>query len=352
MLTVLGVALYFMGKSVFSIIAHFSLMRAKDFWIVYSTVQLIFISLLMIPNKYTQIINGYWMAFIAYFAMFSIVGAIVKLFPIGSLGFKIVDISKVVLTLVIVVIGAYIAKNTRIITYDVKINKNIEDLNIVVFSDIHLGYQVGYEKVKEIVKKTNDMKPDLVLIPGDIFNGNYSHVDNIEKISDELKKIESRYGVYASLGNHDVTKDEGKIKDFLKRSDITLLQDDFVVVNGITILGRKDKRPIDSFEYERITLDEIINKTDKDLPIIVLDHQPADIDSAIKDNADLIVSGHTHNGQIFPGSLITNALFKVGYGHKQFNNTNVIVTSGVGFWGPPIRIGSISEIVNIKLSSK
>jgi len=354
MLMIVVLMFYVNGTGLYPFINLFFTINPRDYWITFSLVNILFISLLFFQNKYAHIINGYWMAISAYLFMFSILASILKLLPMGTTAIKIIDISKIVLILVVVIIGMFTVKNLKVTNYSIKTDKFTNTLNIVLFSDTHLGHQIGYDTVAKIVKKVNAAKPDIVFIPGDIFNTDIKNIKDLEKVTDELSKIKAKYGVFATLGNHDGYKGNDDIRKFLAKSDIILLQDEVYTVDNIVIVGRLDARPIERElkDYNRKSIEDLVADSDEKKYTILLDHQPSDVDNAILNNIDLTLSGHTHNGQIFPGSLITNSIFKVGYGHKKFDNTDVVVTSGAGFWGPPIRVGTKSEIVNIKINSK
>ena len=119
----------------------------------------------------------------------------------------------------------------------------------------------------------------------------------------------------------------------------------------MALFGRVDPSPIGGFgELKRKEITESIASLDPKLPVVVMDHTPSNIEQ-YGENVDLVLAGHTHKGQIFPGSLITNAVFVVDYGHYQKDTVSphVIVTSGVGTWGMPMRVGSNNEIVSINL---
>lgn len=351
-LTLLSIIIYLTGRGILAILLHLIVIKQPIFWLIYLLVQLIFISLLFIPSRILHIINSYWMAFVLYFTMLCLIVGVVKLFPLSDIFIKFLDFGTLIITVFILVIGSFIAENIKLTTYQAEINKPIPELNIIMFSDIHLGNKIGYQKIQEIVEKTNALKPDLVLIPGDIFDGSITNVLDLDKITSDLAKIKTKYGVFATLGNHDYLKDDIKVRQFFKDSNIILLQDEVNIFKDFIIIGRDDLSPIDRRGASRKPLTDLLKNLDQALPIILLDHQPFGIDDAINNNIDLFVAGHAHNGQVFPGSIITDHLYKVGYGYQVFNQTHVIVTSGVGYWGPPIRVGSISEIVNIKIKAK
>ena len=216
-----------------------------------------------------------------------------------------------------------------------------------------LGAVNSEKRLESIVKNINNLEPDIVSIAGDIFNDDYSAIQNPEEAIDLLKSITTKYGVYASLGNHDGGSTFDEMVRFLEKSDITLLNDEHVIIDDKFILiGRLDPSPIGGFgELQRKDITDILASIDDtNMPIIVMDHTPTKLEQ-YSEEIDLVLAGHTHRGQIFPGSLITNAIFEVDYGHYQKDATSphVIVTSGVGTWGMPMRVGSNNEIVSINL---
>ena len=225
-------------------------------------------------------------------------------------------------------------------------------MKIVLISDLHLGAVNSEKRLENIVKNINNLEPDIVCIAGDIFNDDYYALQNPEKAIGLLKSITATYGVYGSLGNHDSGKTFDEMINFLKQSHIKLLNDTYVIIDGrLALFGRVDPSPIGGFgELKRKEITESIASLDPKLPVVVMDHTPSNIEQ-YGENVDLVLAGHTHKGQIFPGSLITNAVFVVDYGHYQKDTVSphVIVTSGVGTWGMPMRVGSNNEIVSINL---
>lgn len=247
--------------------------------------------------------------------------------------------------------GHYHANQIKNVSYDIQIPKKMVNnhLKIIMLSDLHLGYTNDVAYLEKIVNKINDMDPDIVCIVGDIFNGSYYALVDAEKAEGLMRGIQSTYGVYASLGNHDAGSTYNDMIAFFEKSEITLLNDEnTMIADQIVLVGRKDSSPIGDQGEERTNIADQLAQIPSDLPIIVMDHQPSHI-SEYGENVDLILSGHTHQGQIFPANLITNAIFEIDYGHyqKSQDSPQVIVSSGVGTWGPPMRIGTDSEIVEI-----
>jgi len=255
--------------------------------------------------------------------------------------------------------GSIHARNIKLKSYDIVSDHYapIPGLKIAVASDFHLSATIGEARVRDVVDIINAQSPDLVILAGDIFDGNYGAVKNLDKIAAIFRELRPVYGVYAVLGNHDAGKTYDKMVDFFPTANITLLQDETAVVDDKFVLfGRRDKSPIgESSEQERkpvellTTEDQMSKAYPAGLPRIVIDHQPSDIAGAKYLNACLMISGHTHKGQVFPGNLLTSAMYENSYGCKKFDSTYSVVTSGVGTWGPPMRIASDNEVVIINM---
>lgn len=305
----------------------------------------------------------YWMGIFIYLLLFFvlsdvvlIVCRLVKLFP-NPLSANIrcyAGVIVIAITFLTTFYGIYHAKQLNKVSYDVEFTERKLDgeLNMVLISDLHLGALGSEVRAMKAVEHINKMNPDIVCIAGDIFDNDYHAIKNPDAVIGSLKKIKSKYGVYACLGNHDAGKTFGMFLDFLKKSNIKLLNDDSVVVdNRFTLVGRMDGTPIGgSGELGRTEVEDVLKDVDKSMPVVVMDHNPQNIEE-YGNNVDLIVSGHTHKGQLFPANIITGLMYTVDYGHYQKDNESphVIVTSGLGTWGMPMRVGTDCEIVNIRI---
>ncbi|QJD85754.1 metallophosphoesterase [Cohnella herbarum] len=246
--------------------------------------------------------------------------------------------------------GTFNAYSPVVRAYDVNIDKDVQGLdklNVVMVADTHFGLLSGPSHARRMVEEINKLEPDIVLYPGDIIDDNLdAYLDS--GIDDIISEVKSKYGVYATLGNHD--KLDGpveKLIEALERSNMNVLYDETITImdDKLTLIGRKDRT-----ETDRSDVAALVNGVDVSRPMILLDHQPYDLDIAAQNGIDLMVSGHTHRGQIAPGHLLTRALYENDWGHVRKGSFHSIVTSGYGFWGPPIRIGSRSEIVRINLT--
>jgi uncharacterized protein len=243
--------------------------------------------------------------------------------------------------------GIYNAYSPVIKTYHINIPKPVagkQNLNIVMASDMHFGALSGANQAKNLVKNINALEPDLVFFPGDIIDDDVKPYLE-EGIPEILKQIKAP--VYASFGNHD--RDEGaNLVSVFTNSGMNVLADETLVLdNGITLVGRQDRGYQD---ITRAELSALMQKVDLTKPVFLLEHQPYDFDIALKNNVDLILSGHTHRGQIAPANLITNMIYENDWGYLKKGSLQSIVSSGYGFWGTPIRIGTRSEIVLLNVT--
>lgn len=235
----------------------------------------------------------------------------------------------------------------------VNIDKPIQgQLRIALASDMHFGHLFGSKAIDRLRRLVIQSQADILLMPGDIMDDNtkafntYNMANNLSELCTSLP-----YGVYATLGNHDLYGHEKPISHALRDAGVHLLNDEVHCLmyqdQPIWLVGR-----FDNHKRERVATTELLAQVDIDQPVILLDHRPSDIDAHSKLPIDLQVSGHTHNGQIFPANFIVNAINRLGYGYEVINNSHFVVSSGYGFWGIPFRLGSRSEIWLITLTGK
>ena len=276
-----------------------------------------------------------------------------------------------VCALVILAVSVWGVINARIIhvtPYEVTVSKaveNMDEMKIVLVADLHLGYNIGEKQMRQMVERINEQNADLVVIAGDIFDNEWEAVNEPAALAGTLRGIRSKYGVYACYGNHDIEEpvlvgftfhqNEKKESDpcmdeFLKNANITLLHDEGALIDGkFYLYGRADAhRPGRGIE-KRKTPGEITAGMDKDKPIIVLDHQPKELQALADAGVDLDLCGHTHNGQMFPGNLTIKLMWENACGYLQKGQMHNIVTSGVGLFGPDMRVGTTAEICPITI---
>lgn len=236
--------------------------------------------------------------------------------------------------------------NPQVVHLDIQSSKPRQgkEVKIVGISDVHLGTSIDKQRLKNYVELINQQEPDLVIIAGDLIDRSLKPVI-AQRMDEELRQINAPFGVFAVEGNHEhFGEGVEAVSDFFTQSNITLLQDSAVLINDeFYIVGRKD-----FIVHDRLSICEIIQETDNTKPYILLDHQPYNLSEAQENNIDFHFSGHTHNGQFFPISLIIKLMFEQAYGHLQKGNTHYYLSSGLGLWGPQFRIGSQSEVVVIR----
>ncbi len=221
-------------------------------------------------------------------------------------------------------------------------------LRVVFFSDLHMGPLVGNGRVRDLVKRINALNPDIVLLGGDIVDEDVSRLAE-EKMAEALGQLCPRLGCFAVTGNHEYYAGEEEAVSYLESAGVRVLRDEAVTVESrLVIAGRKD-RTAGRFGERRLSLEEILSKIPGGLPVLLLDHQPRDLREAESAGVDLQLSGHTHNGQLFPFNLVTRRLFEVSQGWKTLGRTTVLVSTGVGTWGPPMRTSSAPEIWLLEL---
>mgnify|MGYP002345859850 CR=1 FL=1 len=250
-----------------------------------------------------------------------------------------------IVTIFTIVIGYINARNPKIRTYTIKINKKNtrKKLTLAVASDIHLGPTNWVGHIERIVKKINAIKPDMVLLPGDIVDGELDPVIRRD-LGKYLRKLKSEYGTYGITWNHEYIGGMERARDYLVAHDIKILQDETIDVAGVTLVGRDDVSS-SRFGRQRKSLSEIVKNTDEEKPLILLDHQPKNLSEAQKNGIDIQFSGHTHNWQLWPLNLIVKRLFEVPVGYKKKGDTHIFVSTGVGTWWPPVRTNARPDIL-------
>ncbi|MFZ5969916.1 MAG: metallophosphoesterase [Bacillota bacterium] len=306
-------------------------------------------------------LGSYWFAALTYFALIIVSIDIIRLLDrwirfiptvVGDKpNFALnMGILACVFVVVLLVYGTFNARNIKVTPYHITIPKqagSLEQLRIAMISDLHLN-SIDDQRQKRIIDTVNQLNPDLVLIAGDIIDD--MTVFDKREMKKDFQNIKSKYGVYASLGNHDYLTGDLTylITDQLKEAGIDVLRDSSVKVGeSFYIIGREDKSYEMASGKKRMELSEIMNGIDRELPVIMLDHQPIDLEEAENAGVDLQLSGHTHKGQFFPFNLVTSRVFKIDHGHLETGSFQIIVSSGVGAWGPPVRIGTTPEVVDI-----
>ena len=222
-------------------------------------------------------------------------------------------------------------------------DKHLEKpLKVVMLSDIHAGYHNRRAEVGRWVDLVNAESPNLVLIAGDMIDGHARSVMEYGTL-EELKRLNAP--AIACLGNHEYITGIDQSVSLIEQAGITLLRDEAVTIAGVTIIGREDRS-----NYLRKSVKTLMQGVDRNRFIIMLDHQPYNLEETEHNGVDLQLSGHTHHGQVWPMNWVTHALYECDYGMWKRGKTTYYVSSGIGLWGGKFRIGTSSEYVVINIS--
>jgi len=260
-----------------------------------------------------------------------------------SFKFRFYTFSVMILFSTLVVIGGAINLNTiQVSKYNISVPKrksNIKSLKVVFAADFHLQKDSRLNFVEQFVRKVNALQPDIILYGGDIVEGRDENKIPVE-IESAIKSIQTKYGAFGVLGNHEFYGGRGE-GSFYKRAGITLLRDTIINVGGAFYLGGR----YDEHFRDRQSINEILQTVSPDLPIVLLDHRPTQLQEVSKTAVDAQFSGHTHNGQLFPLNFIIHQIYELSWGYRKIGNTHFFVTSGLRLWGPPVKTAGKSEII-------
>jgi hypothetical protein len=339
--------------------------------VIFFLLAVIFIAAKILESRHSSVITdalnilgGFWLAFMLYGFIFFLLSDIILiilripgiinadnifLFRKWSF-FIIVSVSS------LLIIGGFINAIIPVVRkYDITINKSAGEtktLRIAAVSDIHLGSVIRKRSIKKLSAMLKDMNPDMVLLLGDIVDGEIGPVLRGDLLQ-YFTIPQCHDGLYAITGNHEFIGGAGRTIPYIESKGIKVLKDEIVTIEGgIQLIGRIDRDSYRFYRKERLPLSELMKLADTSKPVILLDHQPFHLDETAKYGIDLQLSGHTHNGQIWPLNYITSKIYELSYGYLKKANTQFIVSSGYGLWGPRVRSGSRSEVllINIKFS--
>lgn len=362
---------------------RFNWLRFKvPFAVVYLFMALSPVIAFLLPKSAVAIvirrISTYWIGImfysLLYVVLFDLLRLIAKhtklkntlLFSRGS----VISIGSVVVACAVstCLYGIFNARNIKVNEYSVTVNKSCgsdKHLKAVLVADLHMGYAIGVDHITNMVEKINQQDADIVIIAGDIFDNSYDGMDDPEGIKAQLKSIKSKYGVYAVYGNHDIdekilmgfTFDWGgkqlhseKMTNFMKECNIKLINDESVLINDeFYLVGRRDTDKPGTEDGSRAEISELTKDLDKTKPIFVLSHEPDELQKTADAGADIDFSGHTHDGQLFPGNLTIGLFWENPCGMIKKDNMYSIVTSGVGVYGTFMRVGTDAEICSVDI---
>ncbi len=301
-------------------------------------------------NRIYKITTSFLSCFLIYnFLVLTVWEIVCLIFSVANNIKAIGVITSLFAAILIVAYGYIRTKIIKIKPYNISLGKGNKDYRVALISDIHLGVFVGANHIRKMVAKINSLSSDIVVIAGDIFNGDNALLDDstrLKKIAKEFCKLKTKEGVYAVVGNHDPKTSNKAFKRFIKDAGIKLLNNSVGALSKINLLGRADDA-----HNNRTEITDILPNTVPDKPVVVIDHKPENIPDSAKHSIDLVLCGHTHKGQLFPVTILTRLANgrDFFYGYHKHGKTHSVITSGVGFFELPVRLGSSNEIVDVKL---
>lgn len=362
---------------------RFNWLRFKvPFAVVYLFMALSPVIAFLLPKSAVAIvirrISTYWIGIMLYSLLYVVLFDLLRLIakhtkPKNTLLFSrgsVISIGSVVVACAVAtcLYGIFNARNIKVNEYSVTVNKSCgsdKHLKAVLVADLHMGYAIGVDHITNMVEKINQQDADIVIIAGDIFDNSYDGMDDPEGIKAQLRSIKSKYGVYAVYGNHDIdekilmgfTFDWGgkqlhseKMTNFMKECNIKLINDESVLINDeFYLVGRRDTDKPGTEDGTRAEISELTKDLDKTKPIFVLSHEPDELQKTADAGADIDFSGHTHDGQLFPGNLTIGLFWENPCGMIKKDNMYSIVTSGVGVYGTFMRVGTDAEICSVDI---
>jgi predicted MPP superfamily phosphohydrolase len=304
-------------------------------------------------------IGSFWLAFMLYLFIAVVLIDFVRIFnhffhflPMFSQIMKF-RLGLIVFSMVsLVVIGGHInALWINVKEIPLTIHKKVSgspEVKILMASDIHLGALIGERREKHLLDIIQEQKPDLVLLCGDLVDGEIAPVLR-KNLGRHIQEIKTPLGVYAILGNHEYIGGIEKTLPYLQSIHIRVLLDETITLpNGIQLVGRNDHSAGRGPNAPK-PLANLLSGIDPTKPVIVMNHQPFNLNEASDAKVDLHLSGHTHDGQLWPFNYLTEAIFELSWGLMKKDDTNFYVSSGFGTWGPTVRIGNRPEVVVFKL---
>jgi uncharacterized protein len=329
----------------------------------------IFIFAKILESKHSSVISdalnilgGFWLAFMLYGFLFFLISdilvLILKLTGILS-GENILLYRRWAFMITVVlssllIIGGFINAVIPVIKeYNITINKpagDVKTFRIAAVSDIHLGSIIRKRSMKKLSGMLQKMNPDIVLLLGDIVDGEIGPVLRGDLLQ-YFTCPKCNDGLFAITGNHEFIGGAGRTIPYIESKGIRVLKDEMVTLDGgIQLIGRIDRDSYRFYRKERLPLGELMKQADTTKPVILLDHQPFNLDESVKYGVDLQLSGHTHNGQMWPLNYVTSKIYELSYGYIKKGKSQFIVSSGYGLWGPRVRSGSRSEVLLINIT--
>lgn len=300
----------------------------------------------------------YSIIFVLFVDVFRVIQYYTNVFPPsllgGALSAKMLFVYGVSFASIMTIGGAINARNPinniQNITIDKK-GSSRDSLKIVLATDVHLGVILGENHAKKLVAQINAQKPDIVIFGGDLVDHNPVPVVK-NNMGDYFDKIDAKLGVFAITGNHEFIGKPDISIDYFTQHGVQYIRDTIFTIDGIIQIAGRDDRDKKRFGTEdRKNINDIIKNT-QNLPLLLVDHQPVEYAEVEELGVDLMMSGHTHKGQLWPLSFITSLVYENDFGLIQKGKTWFYTSSGYGTWGPPVRTGNRPELAIFNISLK
>lgn len=313
-------------------------------------------------------IGSIWLGALTYFVfaclIIDIIKISIKVFKIEApqLNFDPTQKFKLGIFVVIVVFGITTAGTINAFSpvarsVDINIEKKSlsdrKNVSVLMASDIHLGTLVGKKRFNKLVKTINSIQPDMVIFAGDIIDEDLAPVIK-QDMGAELSQIKPPLGFFGITGNHKYIGGVEPAVEYLSDHGIKILRDQVELVdNSFYIVGREDLSSERMGGKQRKSLEGLFFNIPEQAPTILIDHQPFNLNQVSNfGKVDFQVSGHTHNGQLWPFNFVVDTIYELAYGYKKIGNTHFYVSNGFGTWGPPMRVGNRPEIVIFNINFK
>jgi predicted MPP superfamily phosphohydrolase len=230
----------------------------------------------------------------------------------------------------------------------------LSGLRIAQITDLHIGLTLGRDWLEEVVDQVQALEPDLIAVTGDLVDGS---LERLREEVEPLTRLSAPLGVFFVTGNHEYYSGVREWLPEIERMGMRVLRNERVPIErggaGFDLAG------VDDYSAGRIEpdhgpdLDKALAGRDPSREVVLLSHQPKIADEAAASGVGLVLSGHTHGGQIFPFNHLARLQQPYVYGlHKHLDRTWIYVSEGTGFWGPPVRVGTRCEITEVVLRSK
>ncbi len=286
-----------------------------------------------------------WMGLLFYLFLYLLLGNLLEIFLGGSVYIRA---GAVALALLTVFYGLFEAGSVAVRNLELEVpSPSGGEVRIVHLSDLHLGLNLNYLRLKRVLGRINGFSPDLILITGDLLD---QEVERAGEYRELLLGLKAKIGVFAVSGNHEFYAGEERAFKIIKSWGIRLLRNRVLDLGKVVLAGVDDEEFLG--RRWRENLREVLKRAEGSKPVILLKHRPTGFSLAGKMGVSLMLCGHTHRGQLFPLHLLTARVYRYFYGYHREGKMQIYVNAGLGTWGPPIRVLSRPEVVFITLKLK